>query len=72
MTTLDDIITAYRAIEDAQTRYRNVLRSGIEDGVRQVDICQALGRTRESIRRDAMAPEELARIRLRDRQRKNS
>lgn len=71
MTTLDDIITAYRAIEAAQDRYRHVLRAGIAAGVRQVDICRALDRTRESVRRDAMPPEELARIRERDRQRKN-
>lgn len=73
-TTLDDIETAYRAIQDAidqaRQRYRRTLRAGLADGVQQTAVATRLGRTRETIRRDAMTDEETAVIRAADRRRR--
>jgi hypothetical protein len=70
MTTLKDIVKAYKAIDVARERYRQTLRDGLENGVQQVDVCRALDRTRESVRRDAMTEEELEQAREADRRRK--
>lgn len=57
VTTLQDVIDAYNAIETAWENYRAAVRRAIAAGVRQSDIARHLNRTREMIRRDAM-PED--------------
>lgn len=71
MTTLKDIVKAYRAIDAAREKYRQTLRAGLSDGVPQVEVCRAIDRTRESVRRDAMTDEELSQARESDRKRKS-
>lgn len=70
MITIDDIAAAFRQIEEARETYRRTLRAGLADGVHQVDISRHLGRTRETLRRDAMTDDELDAVRDADRRRK--
>jgi len=69
-TTIDDIEAAYRAIDQARQKYRRVLRAGLGDGVPQTAVVARLGRTRETIRRDAMDDDALAVLHEADRRRK--
>jgi hypothetical protein len=57
VTSLQDVIEAWNAIGQAEERYRETVRAAIADGVPQVRIAEAIGRTREMIRRDAMTDE---------------
>jgi hypothetical protein len=57
VTTLQEMIDAYNAIETAWENYRAAVRKAIASGVRQSDIARQIKRTREMIRRDAM-PED--------------
>lgn len=70
-TTIDDIEAAYHAIDHARQEYRRILRAGLADGVQQTAVATRLGRTRETIRRDAMTDEETAVIRAADRRRRS-
>lgn len=72
MSTLNDVIEAWRAIDAAEQRYRAILRQALDGGVQQAEISRALGRTRESIRQDALSEEERAEIRRRDAERKRN
>lgn len=72
MSTLKDVIEAYRAISKAEQRYRETLREALKLGVQQVEISKALDRTREMIRRDAMTEEQRERMRLADAERKRA
>ncbi len=51
---------AEQAFNEAKERYRETVRAALSDGVAQTAIADALSRTRESIRQDAMTDEELA------------
>ena len=55
---MKDVIDAWNAIGQAEERYRETVRAAITDGVPQVRIAEAIGRTREMIRRDAMSDEQ--------------
>ena len=72
MTTLDDIKAAHAKIAEAEAHYRDVLRAGIADGVKQADVVRELGRTRETVRQDAMPDEERAALREVERQRREA
>lgn len=63
VTTLQDVIEAFNAIEEAERRYREVLRTALAGGVRQAEIAKALNRTREAVRQDAMTDEQREEIR---------
>jgi hypothetical protein len=52
-TTTHDVLTAWRAIAQARTRYAQVLRAALADGVPQGELAATLGRSREMLRRDA-------------------
>lgn len=67
VTTLHDVVDAWtarneaeQAFREAKERYRETVRAALADGVAQTAIADALDRTRESIRQDAMTDEELA------------
>lgn len=66
------IAEAYADIARAEQRYREVLRAGLANGIRQADIAKTLGRTREALRRDAMADEERAKFGAADAKRKRT
>lgn len=54
--TLDEVVRAWEAIELAVENYRRVLRNSLASGVvLQSEVANALGRTREMIRLDAMS-----------------
>ncbi|MEU8334740.1 hypothetical protein [Micromonospora tulbaghiae] len=73
MKELEEIVKAFRAIDAAERHYRTVLRKHLKAGrVQQVDVANALKRTREMIRRDAMTEEERDRIRQADAERKRA
>ena len=55
---MQDVIEAWDAIGQAEERYRETVRAAIAGGVPQVRIAEAIGRTREMIRRDAMSDEQ--------------
>lgn len=69
MPTVDDVVSAYSQIEKAWEQYRATLRDclaeGEQDGVmgRQAEISRRLGRTRETIRQDAMTDEQREELR---------
>jgi hypothetical protein len=65
VTTLQDVIDAWRAVvetekmhREAEERYRETVRAALADKVPQAAIAKALDRTREMIRRDAMTDEQ--------------
>lgn len=60
---MQDVIEAYRAIAQAEERYRETVRAAIANKVPQIEIATALGRTREMIRRDAMTDEQREELR---------
>lgn len=60
---LPEIVAAWEAIEAAVEHYRAVLREALAAGVPQGDIAEALDRTREMIRQDAMTDEQRAEMR---------
>jgi len=62
MATVGEVVAAYRRIGEAEERYRAVLRRALESGATQAELAQALGRSREKLRQDAMTAEDLARI----------
>ena len=71
MTTLEEIIEAFRAIDAAERHYRELLRVGLDHGgVRQADVVRALGRSREQVRQDAMTDAEREHVRAADADRK--
>jgi predicted GIY-YIG superfamily endonuclease len=61
--TLAEVIAAWEAIEAAVENYRTVLREALASGIQQGDIADALERTREMIRRDAMTDEQREELR---------
>lgn len=69
MPSVDDVVNAYNAIEEAWENYRKTLRACIEEGSaegrtgRQAEISRRIGRTREALRQDAMTNEERAALR---------
>ncbi len=69
VTTLQDVIDAFAAIEAARERYRETVRAAIADGVSQSEIARRLDRTREMIRRDAMTDEQRAALAATERER---
>lgn len=64
MPSVDDVVNAYSAIEQAWEHYRQTLRACIEEGSaegksgRQAEISQRIGRTREALRQDAMTADQ--------------
>lgn len=72
MSTLQDVIKAFNAINAAEQYYREVLREALSSGVQQVEIAKALDRTREMIRRDAMTDEQRATLRRADLERRRA
>lgn len=69
MPSVDDVVNAWNAIEKAQEHYRRTLRACVEEGEaegksgRQAEISRRIGRTRETLRQDAMTDEERAQLR---------
>jgi hypothetical protein len=62
VTNLQDVIEAWQAIAEAERRYRETLRAAIADGVQQKAIAEAIARTREKVRRDALPEDERERL----------
>jgi len=69
MPSVDDVVSAYHAIGEAWETYRATLRACIEEGGaegrtgRQAEISRRIGRTRETLRQDAMTPEQREQLR---------
>lgn len=70
MATIKEVVAAYRRIGQAEERYRSVLRGALEQGITQAELAQALGRSREKLRQDAMTEEDRDRIRQANTERK--
>lgn len=70
MTTIKEVVAAYRRIDEAEERYRAALRRALEQGTTQAELAQALGRSREKLRQDVMSEEDRDRIRQADAERK--
>lgn len=69
VATLDDVISAYRAIAAAEQHYREILRAARAAGVEQKDIAEALGRSAEKLRLDALSDAERDELRRKARDR---
>jgi len=73
VSPLEEIIEAFRAIDAAERRYRDVLRKHLAaKTVQQVEVARALNRTREMVRRDAMTEEQRDQIRRADADRRRA
>lgn len=70
MTTAEEVIEAYRAIGEAEQRYRELLRDAMHDRGNQARIARELGVTREKLRVDALTDEERQAVREADAKRK--
>lgn len=71
VSTLNEIVKAFNAIDEAERRYRALLREALAAGkVQQVEVSKALNRTREMIRRDAMTDEQREALRRADAERR--
>lgn len=67
VTTIDEIVDAYRGIEAAERHYRELLRAGIAEKINQTELARRLDRSREKIRQDAMSDEDRDQIRAANR-----
>src|SRR5438552_518704 len=76
MPSVDDVVEAYNAIERAWEHYRETLRACLDEGSaggksgRQAEISRRIGRTRETLRQDAMTPEQREALRRAEAQRR--
>lgn len=81
MPSVDEVIAAHgaataarEAADEAWRKYREVLRACIKEGEtepgRQVEISRRTGRTRETLRQDAMTDEEREELRRREAERR--
>ncbi|MEV1013848.1 GIY-YIG nuclease family protein [Micromonospora sp. NPDC049801] len=60
---LAEVVEAFDTIRQRERDYRTALRRALANGVQQRAIAEALGRTREMIRRDAMTEEQRDQLR---------
>jgi hypothetical protein len=78
MPSVDDVVAAWDAIEDAWDNYRKTLRDCIAEGTdegrsgRQAEISRRIERTREMLRRDAMTTEQREALRIAEMERKRA
>lgn len=78
MPSVDDVVTAYRAIDDAWDNYRRTLRACLQEGAdegrtgRQAELVRRINRTREMLRRDAMTDEQREALKETEKERKRA
>lgn len=70
MSTVPEVVEAWKAIEHAEAHYREVLRAALPVRGAQTQLVAALGRSREQLRQDAMTDAEREAIRHADAERK--